>query len=343
MQNYLNILQSLVDKSFSGTIQKDRTGTGTISKFGAQLRFDLLKSKLPIITTKKIHLKSIVHELIWFLKGSTNIGYLKDNNVKIWDEWATDEGDLGPVYGAMWRSWPHFVNNMDKVDDLCYNVYHKETIDQIQTVIDSIRMNPTSRRHIVSAWNPSLLPDTSLSPKENAKLGLQALPPCHTLFQFYCEKIPEYERFEILQRLQQINNDNNIKPSPIYSLPEVYDKLCDESKYNIPKYYLDCQLYQRSADWFLGVPFNITSYALLTHIIGKLTNTYPREFIHTFGDYHLYSNHIEHAKEQLSRTPLEQTSVVDLSNIIDLDSLLFDQIIIYGYESCPAIKAPISV
>ena len=264
MKQYLNLMQKVLDE---GQKKSDRTGTGTISIFGHQMEFDLSEG-FPLVTTKKVHLKSIVHELIWFLQGSTNISYLKENGVSIWDEWADENGDLGPVYGAQWRSWPDGNNG---------------TIDQIQNLIQGIKTNPDSRRHIVSAWNPALVDE-------------MALPPCHSLFQFY---VADGE--------------------------------------------LSCQLYQRSADIFLGVPFNIASYALLTHMVAHVCNLKAKKFVHTFGDAHLYLNHLEQAKLQLSRDTklLPQLKLnSDVKNIFDFK---FEDIEITNYESHPSISAPIAV
>ena len=264
MKQYLNLMQKVLDE---GQKKSDRTGTGTLSIFGHQMEFDL-SDGFPLVTTKKVHLKSIVHELIWFLQGSTNISYLKENGVSIWDEWADENGDLGPVYGAQWRSWPDGNNG---------------TIDQIQNLIQGIKTNPDSRRHIVSAWNPALVDE-------------MALPPCHSLFQFY---VADGE--------------------------------------------LSCQLYQRSADIFLGVPFNIASYALLTHMVAHVCNLKARKFVHTFGDAHLYLNHLEQAKLQLSRNTklLPQLKLnSDVKNIFDFK---FEDIEIINYESHPSISAPIAV
>jgi thymidylate synthase len=250
-----------------GQKKSDRTGTGTLSIFGYQMEFDL-SIGFPLVTTKKVHLKSIIHELIWFLQGSTNIAYLKENGVSIWDEWADENGDLGPVYGAQWRSWPDGNNG---------------TIDQIQNLINSINDNPDSRRHIVSAWNPALVDE-------------MALPPCHSLFQFY------------------VANGE-----------------------------LSCQLYQRSADIFLGVPFNIASYALLTHMIAHVCNLKAGKFVHTFGDAHLYLNHLDQAKLQLSREVISLPQLQlnpDIKNVFDFK---FEDIEIKNYKSHPAISAPIAV
>ena len=277
MHVYLELLRELVD---TGHVKSDRTGTGTRSLFGRQIRFDLSQG-FPLVTTKKLHLKSIVHELLWFLRGDTNIGYLHENGVRIWDEWALDNGDLGPVYGQQWRSWP------------LPNGGH---IDQIQQLLEQIRSRPDSRRLIVSAWNVADLPDESQSPQDNAQAGRMALAPCHCLFQFY-----------------------------------------------VADGRLSCQLYQRSADIFLGVPFNIASYALLTHMIAQVTDLQPGDFVHTFGDVHLYSNHLEQAKEQLSRTPFPLPRLVLNPEVRDLFAFGFDDIQLEGYQAHPHIKAPVAI
>ena len=264
MKQYLDLMQKVLDE---GQEKSDRTGTGTLSIFGHQMKFDLSKG-FPLVTTKKVHLKSIIHELIWFLQGSTNISYLKENGVSIWDEWADENGDLGPVYGAQWRSWPDGDNG---------------TIDQIENLINGINNNPDSRRHIVSAWNPALVDE-------------MALPPCHSLFQFY------------------VANGE-----------------------------LSCQLYQRSADIFLGVPFNIASYALLTHMIAQVCNLKAGKFVHTLGDAHLYINHLEQAKLQLSREVMRLPELKLSSNVDNIFDFKFEDIEIVNYESHPAISAPIAV
>ena len=264
MKQYLDLMQKVLDE---GQEKSDRTGTGTLSIFGHQMKFDLSKG-FPLVTTKKVHLKSIIHELIWFLQGSTNISYLKENGVSIWDEWADENGDLGPVYGAQWRSWPDGNNG---------------TIDQIENLINGINNNPDSRRHIVSAWNPALVDE-------------MALPPCHSLFQFY-----------------------------------------------VANRELSCQLYQRSADIFLGVPFNIASYALLTHMIAQVCNLKAGKFVHTLGDAHLYINHLEQAKLQLSREVMGLPELKLSSNVDNIFDFKFEDIEIVNYESHPAISAPIAV
>jgi thymidylate synthase len=277
MRQYLDLLQYIKD---NGVKKEDRTGTGTISTFGYQMRFDLAEG-FPILTTKKVFMKGITHELLWFLKGDTNIKYLNDNGVHIWDEWATEEGELGPVYGKQWRSWA------------CPD---GSTVDQISEVVRLLKEKPHSRRIIISGWNPADLPDESVSPQENAKNGKAALPPCHTLFQFY-----------------------------------VVDGK------------LSCQLYQRSADVFLGVPFNIASYALFTMMMAQVTGLKPGEFIHTFGDVHIYLNHIDQVNEQLSRTPKKLPTMKINPEVKSIFDFKFEDFELEGYDPDPAIKAPISV
>jgi thymidylate synthase len=261
---YLDLMQRVLD---SGHRKEDRTGTGTKSVFGHQMRFDLSEG-FPLVTTKKLHLRSIIYELLWFLKGDTNIGYLNENRVTIWDDWADDKGDLGPVYGHQWRSWPDGKGG---------------TIDQISQLIDMIRTSPDSRRLIVSAWNPADVPD-------------MALPPCHCLFQFY-----------------------------------------------VADGRLSCQLYQRSADIFLGVPFNIASYALLTHMIAQVCDLKVGDFVHTLGDAHLYLNHLEQAELQLSRTPRPLPKLTLLNDRNSIFDFQFEDFSITDYDPHPHIKAPIAV
>lgn len=274
MKQYLDLLNLVLEK---GVEKTDRTGTGTKSIFGPQLRFNL-EEGFPLLTTKKLHLKSIIHELLWFLKGDTNIKYLNENGVRIWNDWADDYGDLGPVYGAQWRNW----NN--------------EGIDQIQNIIDQINSNPDSRRLIVAAWNPSVLPDTSIPFAQNVSNGKAALPPCHAWFQFYVA----------------------------------------DGK-------LSCQLYQRSADIFLGVPFNIASYALLTEMVAQVTGLKSGDFIHTFGDAHIYLNHVEQVNLQLSRQP-KKLPVMEINPLVDdIFGFKFDDFDVKGYNPHPSIKAKISI
>lgn len=277
MQQYLQLMQDVRD---NGVRKMDRTGVGTLSVFGYQMRFDL-SAGFPLVTTKKCHLRSIIHELLWFLKGDTNVAYLQQNGVRIWNEWATADGELGPVYGAQWRSWP---------------THDGGTIDQMAELIHMIQTKPHSRRLVISAWNPEFLPDEGISPSENAAQGKMALPPCHTLFQFY-----------------------------------VLDGK------------LSCQLYQRSADVFLGVPFNIASYALLTMMIAQVTGLQPGEFVHTFGDAHLYLNHLEQVETQLQREPLPLPKMHLNPQVDDLFAFTFDDFELQGYQCHPHISAPIAV
>ena len=277
MQTYLDLLQCILDK---GSRKTDRTGTGTISLFGYQMRFDLAEG-FPAVTTKKLHFKSIIHELLWFLQGDTNIRYLNEHGVTIWNEWATADGELGPVYGAQWRDW------------IAPDGRH---IDQITQLLEDIRRRPDSRRHIVSAWNPALLPDETLSPGENAARGRQALPPCHTMFQF-----------------------------------------------NVADGRLSCQLYQRSADVFLGVPFNIASYALLTMMVAQVVDLEPGDFVHTFGDVHIYLNHLEQVETQLSREPFALPQMRINPAVRDLFAFRYEDFELVNYQCHPAIRAPIAV
>jgi thymidylate synthase len=264
MKQYLSLMNDILE---NGTLKSDRTGTGTLSVFGRQMRFDLTEG-FPLVTTKKLHLRSIIYELLWFLNGDTNIKYLNENKVTIWDEWADDNGELGPVYGHQWRSWP---------------APDGRQIDQITQVLDQIRRKPDSRRHIVTAWNP-------------AEVDKMALPPCHALFQFYVA----------------------------------------DGK-------LSCQLYQRSADFFLGVPFNIASYALLTHMFAQQCDLIAGDFIWTGGDVHLYTNHVEQAKLQLSREPYPMPSLNIVRKPESLFAYRFEDFEISNYEAHPGIKAPIAV
>lgn len=264
MKQYLDLLRAVID---NGTVKEDRTGTGTLSIFGYQMRFDLTGG-FPLLTTKKLHLRSIIHELLWFLKGDTNVRYLQENGVRIWDEWADENGDLGPIYGHQWRAWPTPDGGQ---------------IDQIAELVAGLRRDPDSRRHIVTAWNPGDLPR-------------MALPPCHLLFQFYVA----------------------------------------EGK-------LSCQLYQRSADIFLGVPFNIASYSLLTLMVAQVTGLKPGEFVHTLGDAHLYLNHVEQAKLQLGREPLPLPTMTVNQEVCFLSEFCYNDFSLEGYAPHPHIRADVSV
>ena len=264
MRQYLDLLERVLDE---GARKDDRTGTGTLSVFGAQLRFGL-EDGFPLVTTKKVHVHSVVGELLWFIRGDSNVRWLQEHGITIWDEWADESGDLGPVYGRQWRSWP---------------APDGRRVDQLQTVIEGIRRDPDSRRHVVSAWNVADLP-------------AMALAPCHTLFQFY-----------------------------------------------VAEGRLSCQLYQRSADLFLGVPFNIASYALLTHMVAQVTDLAPGDFVHTLGDAHLYLNHVEQAREQLTRDPRALPRLQLDRSCRAIDDFTFDSVAVVGYDPHPAIRAPIAV
>ncbi len=274
MKQYHDLVRHVLEH---GAVKEDRTGTGTKSVFGYQMRFDLSEG-FPMVTTKKLHLKSIIYELLWFLKGDTNIAYLQENGVRIWNEWADPQGNLGPVYGHQWRNW------------------NSEEIDQIKEVIDTLKNNPDSRRMLVSAWNPSVLPDTKQSFAENVAQGKAALPPCHAFFQFYVA----------------------------------------DGK-------LSCQLYQRSADIFLGVPFNIASYALLTMMMAQVCGYAPGDFVHTFGDAHIYSNHLEQLELQLSREPRHLPKMILNPEIRDIFDFTVEDFTLTDYDPHPHIKGAVAV
>ena len=274
MKQYLNLVKYVSDYGVSKT---DRTGTGTKSIFGYQMKFDL-EEGFPLVTTKKIHVKSIIHELLWFLNGDTNINYLTENGVRIWNEWADEKGDLGPIYGHQWRNW------------------NDEGIDQIKSVIETLKTNPDSRRMLISAWNPSVLPDTSITFAENVANHKAALPPCHAFFQFY------------------VANGK-----------------------------LSCQLYQRSADLFLGVPFNIASYALLNMMVAQVCELKPGTFVHTFGDVHIYSNHQDQLEEQLSRTPRPLPQMILNPDIKDIFNFNYKDFKLIGYDPHPLISGKVAV
>lgn len=277
MKVYHDLLRQVLDH---GVRKSDRTGTGTLSVFGHQMRFDLTRG-FPLVTTKKVHLKSIIHELLWFIRGDTNIGYLNENGVSIWDEWADDDGELGPIYGRQWRAWP---------------VPGGGEFDQLSEIVERIRRRPDSRRHLVTAWNPVALPDERLDPAENVTEGRMALAPCHTLFQFW------------------VANGR-----------------------------LSLQLYQRSADCFLGVPFNIASYAMLLMMMAQITGLKPHEFIHSLGDAHIYLNHLDQVRTQLAREPYPLPRMHLNPDRARLEDFEYGDFELVGYQAHPPIKAPIAV
>jgi thymidylate synthase len=299
MKQYQDLLQHILDKGWE---RQDRTGTGTIGVFGYQMRFDL-QAGFPVLTTKKLHLRSIIYELLWFLKGDTNIKYLNENNVTIWDDWADEQGDLGPIYGKQWRNFGG--------------------VDQIKELIERLQKTPDSRRHIVVAWNP---PDLSLIKTSP--------PPCHLLFQFNTRQMTLDQREALFHK----GMEENLFPN--HSDQEVEEKL---NAMNFPRYYLDCQLYQRSCDTFLGVPFNIASYSLLTMMVAQVCGMAPGEFIWVGGDTHLYKNHLEQTRLQLTREPRKLPEMKINPKVKDIFEFKFEDFELIGYDPHPAIKAEISV
>jgi thymidylate synthase len=317
---YLNSLRKIKEE---GSLKHNRTGVDTISIFGTQMRFDL-REGFPLLTTKKVHTKSIIHELLWFISGDTNIKYLQDNGVRIWDEWANEDGDLGPVYGHQWRKFPNHVlkGGGGGHNDLVHYAYVNEPIDQLLVAQERLRTNPDCRRIIVTAWNPADLPE-------------MALAPCHCLFQFFTEEIPFDERVDIAEnRGCFVNGEKNHSEEVV---TEILDNM------NIPKRYLSCQLYQRSCDFFLGVPFNIASYALLTHMMAQCVNMIPKDFVWTGGDTHLYVNHFEQVDLQLSRDTKVLPTIELNPEVKEITDFKFEDISIINYECHPAIKAEVAV
>lgn len=292
MKQYLELIDRIL---IEGEHSETRTGVDTFSIFGTQMRFDLQEG-FPLVTTKKVHFKSVVHELLWFIAGNCNTGYLNKHGVSIWDEWAADNGDLGPIYGAMWRNWPkdEFAKERVRFHPAVEN--HREYIDQLAETIDAIKHKPNSRRLIVSAWNPNHVPNENFSPQENVQMGRMALAPCHAFMQF-----------------------------------------------NVRGHYLDLQMYQRSVDVFLGLPFNIASYSLLLMMVAQVTDYLPGHFIWTGGDTHLYENHIEQARTIITRKPKPLPRVVLKESIRNIDDFTYEDITLLNYEAHPHIKADIAV
>lgn len=338
MKQYLDLLRHVRD---NGMVKTDRTGTGTRSVFGYQMRFNLQEG-FPLLTTKKVHMRAIIHELIWFLAGDTNIKYLLDNDVHIWDEWADADGNLGPIYGYQWRSWPGKIeankaggfDGTENWEEVKFDKYgqasmpdytndlKQESIDQITQVLDQIKNNPDSRRMIVSAWNPADIPSMKL-------------PPCHALFQFYTRELTTEQR---IASHKAAGHSYDLDIVSAYKSPDDY-----LDSYNVATRYLDCQLYQRSADVFIGVPFNIASYAMLTHMLAQQANMLPGEFVWTGGDCHLYSNHMEQVELQLSRN---ERALPELHILRKPDSIFdykFEDFEVVGYAPHPAIKAQVAV
>jgi thymidylate synthase len=310
MKQYLDMVKDILE---NGVEKNDRTGTGTISTFGQQLKIDLQKG-FPLLTTKKVHTKSIIHELLWLISGDTNIKYLQDNGVTIWDEWANADGNLGPVYGKQWRKWEGYEN------DYILNTFE---IDQLQNAINLLREDPDCRRIIVTAWNPA----------ENDKM---ALHPCHCFFQFWTRELSDAERWAKIPHLSWAFSTDKTK-LPEEEVEKIYEK------YNIPARALSCQLYQRSCDVGLGVPFNIASYALLTQMIAKITNMVSDQFVWTGGDVHIYKNHVDALKRQLDRWPRALPTMVINGDQKEIDDFKFDDFELVGYEPYPAIKMDVSV
>jgi len=317
---YLDLVQKVLE---TGHQKGDRTGTGTISTFAQQMRFILADGTIPMLTTKKMFTRGIIHEILWYLKGETNIKYLLDNDVHIWDEWADENGDLGPIYGAQWRKWPSY--KWEK-DDGAFpsggtGSYVKNVIDQIAKVIDQLRNNPNDRRIIVNAWNVGQLDE-------------MALPPCHAMFQFWSTEMSSEEREQWFDT--HVNNTNRL-------LLRTKTRAEYLNKHNVPRRALSCHLYQRSCDIGLGVPFNIVQYSILTHMIAQITGHVAAEFVWTGGDVHIYNNHIDALTEQLERKPYPSPRLVLNPAIKEIDDFSIDDFEIVGYENHPAIKMEVSV
>lgn len=332
-KEYLDLVERVLEQ---GVSKGDRTGTGTLSLPFQQMRFDISENKIPLLTTKKMYTRGIIHEILWYLKGDTNIKYLQENDTRIWNEWADENGDLGPVYGAMWRKWPKNGNPaIDWTTDPPSAVQSEDSVDQIARAIDLIKNNPNDRRIIVNAWNPAYLPEDGLTFSENVAKGNQALPPCHAMFQFWVNQYSKEKRFEILEQRHPdvIENGWRQKWSE--------DILLDT--YKIPKGELRCHLYQRSCDVGLGVPFNIVQYSILTHMVAHVTGYEATEFVWTGGDVHIYYNHVEGLREQMTREPYPVPRLELSDKVSDIDGFSFDDFEIVNYECHPTISMKVSV
>lgn len=361
MKQYLDLGKKIFEE---GNRKGDRTGTGTRSIFGTQLRFNLNEG-FPLLTTKSVAIRALVHELLWFLKGDTNIQYLKDNGVKIWDEWATEDGELGPIYSEQWVAWKKIDENLihEKLDEVqamiengasSQEVYdaisgirevlaNPTEINQIQGVIDDLTNNPNSRRILVTAWNPAVMPDDKVSPQQNVLNGKAALPACHTLFQFYTRPMCVDERLTTYPDNATVMDivERSDETKPGFISDEEAAEMLDAA--GIPKYALSCQLYQRSADYFLGVPFNIASYALLTHMIAQCVGMAVDELIWVGGDTHVYNNHHEGYHEQISRTPGKLPKLKLNPEVTDIFSFTIDDIEVVDYVHQGKISFQVSV
>lgn len=367
---YLDVAKELLEHA---TLATNRTATSAYKLFGKQLKFDL-RDGFPLLTTKKVHLRSIIHELLWFLKGDTNIKYLTDNNCRIWDEWATESGDLGPVYGAQWRKWESIVipKSKEEYNTLTSSLNYKhigefvnedrkintpllfKQIDQIQDVLDKLKTDPLDRRMIVTAYNPVVKPTTKLTPQQNAEINLQALPPCHMMFHFNATPLTTNERTELLKaKMAEEIRVKDVELSELAALEFAqgqieaisFDELVlwnDFKAYDIPEYYLDLQMYQRSADWFLGVPFNIASYALLLMMFAQQSNMVPRNYVHSFGDYHMYENHLDVINTQLQQEQYPLPKMV-IKKADSIDSYTIDDFDLQDYQCGPVLKGEVAV
>jgi thymidylate synthase len=314
-QQYLQLIRECLDQ---GTLTPTRTGTDTISIFGTQMRFNLRDGTIPLLTTKKMFVRGTIVELLWYLQGSGNIKYLTANNVHIWDEWADSTGNLGPVYGHMWRKWPNEAG---------------PDIDQLSNLISTLRTNPTSRRLLVTSWNPSLLPNEQIPPKDNVAYGKQALPPCHCLWECFARPLSTIERVKIAGQKYNLNDAIELEPDLQKWMNEI----------NTPRYELSLKLTQRSADVGLGVPFNIVQYSMLLRMIAHVTNMVPGDFVWSGGNTHIYSNHVDQLKEQLSRVPYDSPTLTFARHVESIDHFQQEDFLISNYTHHSPIKMEVSV